>query len=52
MNNNGYNTTIAPGKTGEFSLYGGLELLKSAGHGVFFEFEDVEEILLEIDKNY
>jgi hypothetical protein len=57
MNNNGYSTTIVPGKTGEFSLwgtykYGGLEPLKSAGHGVFFEFKDVKEILLEADKNH
>ena len=46
MNNHGLYTTIEGGDTGEFSLWEGSAYnIKSAGHGVFFNFKDVEELL-------
>ena len=46
MNNHGLYTTIEEGDTGEFSLWEGIAYnIKSAGHGVFFNFKDVEELL-------
>ena len=52
MNNHGFATTIEEGATGEFSLWEGTAYnIKSAGHGVFFNFEDVEELLKDHKRN-
>ena len=59
MNQNGYNTSISPGETGEFSLYKGTHVrsngggklkmqwtvLKKAGNNVFFSYQDIKGLL-------
>ena len=45
LNNKGYYTTIEEGQSGEFSLWKGPAYIKGAGHGVFFDFEDIKELL-------
>jgi len=52
MNNHGFDATIEEGATGEFSLWEDAAYnIKSAGHGVFFNFEDVEGLLNDHKSN-
>ena len=48
LNNNGYRTVIEEGATGEFTLWKGPSYIKGAGNGVFFDFEDIKELLNEL----
>ena len=52
MNKHGLYTAIEEGAIGEFSLWEGTAYnIKSAGHGVFFNFEDVEGLLNDHKSN-
>ena len=42
MNNEGYHTVYEEGETGQFELFLKDESLVKAGHGVFFDIEDVK----------
>ena len=52
MNNHGFYTTIEEGAIGEFSLWEDAAYnIKSAGHGVFFNFKDIEVLLKDQKRN-
>ena len=52
MNNHGFYTTIEEGATNEFSLWEDAAYnIRSAGHGVFFNFKDIEELLKDQKRN-
>ena len=52
MNKHGLYTTIEEGAIGEFSLWEGAAYnIKSAGHGVFFNFKDIEILLKDQKRN-
>ena len=50
MNNEGYHTVYEEGETGQFELFLKDESLVTAGHGVFFDIEDVKETILKKTK--
>ena len=50
MNNEGYYTVYEEGETGQFELFLKYESIVKAGHGVFFDIEDVKETILKKTK--